>query len=300
MNLKKAYIFAFAAFFAAAGLTSNGFARGWLAAGTVAQASGSNIDLSEELFRLISRSRMAQELLPLKIDAKLMRIAQEHAEEMAKYGFISHDISSGNIRDRMSRAGYNYETVRENLARARMVEYAHSSLLKSPGHKTNILAADVSHIGIGIAKGDSAIHDDYLYIVEVFASPLNDYEPSRIQELLTSRIEKLQPENLASTKRDSSFEIMASRSLSIIRDSYTRDDLLGFLAKSTDELRKAGNSGISRLGVSVQRLNNPDEFEIPDAIRRGLAVTYGAAVRRIIDKNNRSAFLVLTLMGIPR
>jgi len=181
MCLKKAFIFAFSALFAAGGLASNGYARDGFPAGLAAQAFGPNVVQCEELLRLTNQSRTAQGLLPLISDAALTKLAQEHAEEMSKQGFISHDLPSGSIFARMNRAGYKYETVRENLARARVVSYAHSALLKSPGHKANILATDISHIGIGIAKGDPAASGDYLYIVEVFASLRNDYEPSQVK-----------------------------------------------------------------------------------------------------------------------
>jgi len=299
MNLKKAYVFAVTALFTAGGLASSAYAWGGFSAG-LDQASGANVVQGEELLWLTNQSRIARGLLPLMVDSKLMRIAQERAEEMAQQGFINHDLQSGNISTRMIRAGYNYETARENLARSQVVSSAHSSLLKSPDHEANILATDVSHIGIGIAKGDSARHGNYLYVVEVFASPRNDYEPSQVKELLTARIEELRSENRLSAKRDFNFEKIAAGSLGGLGDSYTREDLRKLLAKSVDELIADGNSNIARLDISVQRLNSLDKLSIPDTIRRGLAATYGSAVRLVMDKNSRPAFLVLTLVGIPR
>jgi len=298
--LKKAFIFIFTVLFIAGGLVSSGYAWGVFSAGLIAQASGANAARSEELLRLTNQSRIEQGLLPLMTDSKLMRLAQERAEEMARQGFISHDLPSGNVFTCMIRAGYNYETARENLARAKMVSSAHSSLLKSPGHEANIFATDVSHIGIGIAKSGSARDGDFLYIVEVFASPRKDYEPSQVKELLTARIEELRLESHISTEQDFNFEKMAAGSLDGLGDSYTREDLRRLLAKSADELIEAGNSNIARLDVSVQMLSNPEKISIPAAIRQGLAATYGAAVRRAMDKNSRPAFLVLTLAGIPR
>jgi hypothetical protein len=300
MSLKKIYSFTLIALFIAGGRISSGYAWSGFPDGLDAQASGANIVQGDDLIRLTNQSRISQGLLPLIMDAKLMKLAQEHAEEMAEQGFISHDLPSGNVSVRMIRAGYNYETVRENVARTRMISFLHSDFLKSPGHRANILAADVTRIGIGIAKGDRTPYGNYLYVTEIFASPGKEYEPSQIKELLTASVEKLRQEIVVSTKQDSNFEKMASGSLSVLGDSYTRDDLRTLLAKSADELHEVGNSGISRLDVSVQLLSNPDKFRIPDAIRQGLAGMYGTAVRRITDKNNRPAFLVLTLVGVSR
>ena len=300
MNLKKGFVFVFAALFVAGGGITSGYAWGGFPHGMTAQASDANAAQGEEMIQLVNQSRISQGLLPLIRDMELMRLAKEHAEEMARLGFISHDPPSGSIFTRMSRTGYNFGTARENLARARRISYAHYALLKSPGHKANIYATDVSHIGIGTAKGDPALNGDYMYIVEIFATPAADYEPSQIKELMTARIEKLRSESPVFVEQDSDFEKMASNSLGALRDSYTSDDLHGFLVESSNELNDVGNSSISRLGVSVQRLSDPDDIIIPDAIRQGVAVTYGSAVRKVMDKNNRPVFLVLTLMGILR
>jgi hypothetical protein len=300
MNLKKAHIFTFIVLLIAGGRASSGYDLRGLPAEPAVQAYGANMDQGKELLRLTNQSRIAHGLLPLIVDAKLTKIAQEHAEEMARQGYISHDLSAGNISVRADRSGYNYETVRENIARARSAAQAHSDLLKSPGHKANILAADVTRIGIGIAKGDTVRYSDYLYIAEVFASPRNEYEPSQIKELLTIRVEKLRKESMAAMEQDSIFDKMASDSLRVLRDSYTGEDLRNILAKSVNELNESGKAGISRLDISVQRLSNPDWFSVPDAIRQGLTGMYGTAVRRIMDKDNRPAFLVLTLVGISR
>lgn len=300
MNWKKICAFALTALFIAGGLVSNGYAVSGILDGLISQTTGAHIVQKVELFSLTNQSRMEQGLSPLALDVWLMRLAQEHAEEMAKRGILGHDLSSGTVQVRMSRAGYKYETARENIAFAKRISYVHSALLKSPGHKANILAADVTRIGIGIAKGDPAIHGNYMFIAEIFASPRADYEPFQIKELVTSRVEKLRQDNLVSMKQDSIFEKMAAGSLNALGDSYTREDLRGLLAKSANELGKVGDSDFSRLDVCVQLLSNPDKLKVPDAVRHGLAEVYGTAVRRIIDKDNHPAFLVLMLAGRTR
>ena len=300
MSWKKVYIFALLTLFAAEGQIFTGYAWAGYPAVPAAQDSVINNFQHDELLRLTNQSRIDQGLLPLTVDAALARLAQEHAEAMAKQGFISHDMPSGDVFVRMNRVGYNYETVRENVASARTISYAHSALLKSPGHKANILATDVTRAGIGIAKGDPAVCGNYLFIAEVFASPRDDYEPSQIKELLTAHVEKLRQESLVLTKQDSTLEKLASGSLSTLNDAYSREDLRNLLVKSADELQKSGNSSVSRLEVSVQVLSTPEKLSVPDTIRQGLAEMYGAAVRRIMDKDNRPAFLVLTLTGISR
>lgn len=171
MSWKKVYIPALLALFITTGHAANGYDRNEISEEPVSMASEANSAGSYELLQLINQSRIKQGLPPLVQDVKLTALAVEHAEEMAKQGFISHDLPSGNIFVRMNRAGYNYDTIGENIARSRTISYAHNALLESPSHKENILFDGVTHVGIGIVKGDPATrYGDYFYIVEIFAS----------------------------------------------------------------------------------------------------------------------------------
>jgi len=301
MYWKKVCILALLTLFIVAERTSNGYAWSVFPEAHAFKASGGNIARSEELLYLVNQYRTAHGLPSLTMDARLVGLAQEHAEEMAKQGVISHDLLSGNLSVRMRNAGYKYKMVRENLARSRTISYAHYAWLESPSHKSNILAADVSHIGIGIAKGDPATrYGDYLFIVEIFASPRKDYEPSQIKESLMDRIEKLRQESPVSTKHDSTLEKMAAGSLLSLKNSYSSEDLHSLLEKSADELLNADPPGVSRLYVSVQLLDSPDRLIVPHVLRQGFAGMYGTAVRRITDNDNSPAFMVLTLVGVSR
>ena len=83
-------------------------------------------DLEEELLTLTNRQRILKGIQPLISDNVLTQIAREHSYEMAKQGFISHDLPSGDLKTRMYRAGYSFEIARENLARARSVPTGNS------------------------------------------------------------------------------------------------------------------------------------------------------------------------------
>lgn len=264
-------------------------------------ASGLNFALQQELFILTNQERARHGLSPLELDTALIKLAQDHAEGMANQGFISHDVPLGNIFVRMNRIGYNYETVRENVATARTVSSAHSALLKSPGHKANMLATDVTSIGIGVAHNPS-VCSKYLFIAEVFATPGESYEPSQVKDLLTTGVEKLQENGaiIIPAKRDLLFESIASRSLNSLGDSYSREDLRNLLAKSADELQENGKENVSRLEVSVQVFNHPEKLSIPDTLKKGVADMYGAAVRKIKSNSERPTFMVLTLIGMTR
>jgi len=251
----------------------------------------------QELLSLTNQYRVTQGLAPLALDSALIKIAREQALEMAKQGFISHSEPSGNLSARMDRAGYNYDMARENVARSRTVTYAHSALLKSQAHKDNILATDVTHIGIGVAR-HSFDCKDYLYITEVFATPREIYETTTVKNLLANRVEEMNQMGEHSLKADSTLETMASRSIDSLDDPQNRDELRGLLSRFSSELKESID--LSRLEVVVQFLRNPRNFKIPATTRRGNSQMYGSAVRQVTDKENHPVFMVLTLIETIR
>jgi uncharacterized protein YkwD len=130
-------------------------------------------DLEQELLQLTNQQRIQQGLQPLALDSSLIQIAREHSRGMAQQGFISHEQPSGDLKVRMQRAGYLYQVARENVASALTISKAQSALIESLPHKSNILAQDVSRVGIGIARLQPPL-DKHLYITEIFAAPRNE------------------------------------------------------------------------------------------------------------------------------
>ncbi len=250
-----------------------------------------------ELLMLTNQYRLDQGLEALTPDDALIQIAREHSQSMARQGFISHDQPSGNLKTRMNRAGYLYEVVRENVASAHTVSWAQKALIASPRHSENILANDITRVGIGIVRFPPPL-DGQIYITEIFASPRDPYEPSMVNSLLENRVNELRQEGAGSFLPDPEFEKLASRSVLSLSLPFTREDLRNLLAASAEELQEKAD--LSRLEIDVQLLHNPKNLSIPASEREGLATMYGSAVRQVTDDQNQAAFLVLTLIGITR
>ena len=255
--------------------------------------------LEQELLALTNQQRIGQGLQPLTPDPALMNLAREHSRGMAQQGFISHDQPSGSLKTRMSRAGYAYEVARENVASAQTITNAHYALLDSPPHKSNILAGDVSRVGIGVARFQPP-YDKQLYITEVFADPVDDYPPSMVQSILETRVDELRQSGAGMMVSHPVLEEMASRSIHTLSVPYNREDLRSLAAASADELQENDRAELARMEVDVQLVRNPKKLSIPVAQREGQARMYGSAVRKITDDRNQTAFLVLTLIGITR
>jgi hypothetical protein len=268
---------------------------------TLNDPSDSHHDVAgeQELLAILNQERIRHGLSPLDADEALSRVARDHSQDMARQGFLSHDLPSGNLQVRLNHAGYIYEAARENLASARTVVKAHNALLQSPSHKINILATDVTRVGIGIVRYSHPC-DGYLYVTEIFATPREKYEPSMVQNLLENRVKEIRQRGGGEMDPDPLLDALASSSLQSLNVRYDKTELRNILAASASEWQKNGTAGLSRLEVNVQLVHNPKNLSVPASTREGRAQAYGSAVRQVVDDQNQPAFLVLTLLGIMR
>jgi hypothetical protein len=130
-------------------------------------ADASELDPAAEaeaaLLALVNEARAAEGLAPVVADPQLAAVGRAHARDMYLRGFFAHDTpdcQAGQDRpdcldpfDRMRRSAITYEVAGENLALAPSIAAAHDGLMRSPGHRANILAADFRRLGIGIVRG---------------------------------------------------------------------------------------------------------------------------------------------------
>lgn len=123
---------------------------------------------SSDLAALVDALRAAESLPPLARDPRLDAVATAHAERMRSAGSVAHDLGEGDLRARFAEAGLDAVVVGENVARGPTVIAAHRALYASPSHRLNLLRADYTHVGVGLARAD----DGTVYACEVFAGDL--------------------------------------------------------------------------------------------------------------------------------
>lgn len=143
--------------------TSLGFEAGAPPAST-SRVAAEVVELTNAERGVIGRER-------LRANARLMRAAQVHAEQMARAGQQAHVLPNAvypRTEDRLAAAGYNWQSYGENLAlgQAGPAE-AVRSWMHSPVHRRNIIHADFTELGVGYAI-DRAGRP---YYVQVFATP---------------------------------------------------------------------------------------------------------------------------------
>lgn len=107
---------------------------------------------------------------PLGVAKPLQQAAQDHARDMARRKYFSHEAPGGSkARDRVMRAGYRLRLVGENIAFGPdSAEEVVAGWLDSPGHCANIMDARFRETGIGVAEGRERGH---IYWVQTLGWP---------------------------------------------------------------------------------------------------------------------------------
>lgn len=88
---------------------------------------------------------------PMSINGRLQNAAQAHSNDQAAMGRMTHTGSDGSsLGQRVTRAGYSWRSVAENVARGQTsVTAVMNAWYNSAGHNRNILSARV-HAGFGM------------------------------------------------------------------------------------------------------------------------------------------------------
>jgi uncharacterized protein YkwD len=123
-------------------------------------------------FDLINRERASRGEEPLAWDGDLARMARLHSESMARGNNLSHTDETG--RDTFARAAScgvcGWQALGENIAYNQgfddPVAFAVERWMQSAKHRDNILRAEFTHAGLGIAKAA----DGSVYFTQVFVT----------------------------------------------------------------------------------------------------------------------------------
>ena len=105
----------------------------------------------ETMLALVNSERSKKGLLSLTADESLKELARAHAKDMLERGYFSHYTPEGlSPFDRLEMARISYAYAGENLAFAPDVEIGMDGLMKSAGHRENILSPNFKKAGIGV------------------------------------------------------------------------------------------------------------------------------------------------------
>lgn len=126
--------------------------------------------LEEEVVRLVNVERAKAGLPALTINWELSRIARYKSQDMVDKKYFSHQSPTYGSPFQMIQAfGLRFSAAAENIAYGqRTPAEVMRSWMNSPGHRSNILAGNVSQIGVGAAKASNGT----LYWTQMFIRPL--------------------------------------------------------------------------------------------------------------------------------
>lgn len=111
-------------------------------------------DLEAKMLELVNAERRAAGLQLLRADPAMAQVARAHSRDMFARGYFSHVAPDGKtLGDRVRVAKIPFVAAGENLALGPTLQVCHDGLMKSPGHRANILHSSFGRLGIGVLDG---------------------------------------------------------------------------------------------------------------------------------------------------
>ena len=124
------------------------------------------------LFELVNRDRRRAGVPALVAHPELSAVAQSHAEDMRDGRFFAHvSPRTGRLVERAEDAGIAYVRIGENIAVGQNVREAQEALMRSPGHRMNLLDPEFTHLGLGVAVEIDDQGRQRVYVTENFLVP---------------------------------------------------------------------------------------------------------------------------------
>jgi uncharacterized protein YkwD len=148
--------------------------------GTPPASDGAGEDLAEPrdvaaaeetVHAAVNALRADHGLPPLRRLRVLDAAARRHSEAMLAAGTVAHRVGDEDVVARLLDAGVPYRSARENVARGDGALDAHRAVADSPAHRANLLAAEVTVIGVGIARGRLPGGQPVTYLTEILVEP---------------------------------------------------------------------------------------------------------------------------------
>jgi uncharacterized protein YkwD len=143
-------------------------------AAITAPAPAQSTSEEQRFIDLVNYERWSRGLQQLELDPVLVKAARDHSREMAEKSYFDHYSPTPGLRSSMDRyidalghrPGYAY--LGENLFYCSVVDVnrGHDRLMKSTGHRANILNPRFRTIGVGVYVSP----DGQFWVTEMFLS----------------------------------------------------------------------------------------------------------------------------------
>lgn len=124
-------------------------------------------DAEQQLFLKINEERLREGKHPLKRNPELDELARLKAWDMAHHHYFDHVSKRlGTVFDMLQSQGIAYKWAGENIARVPSAAVAHEAFMESADHRSNILSAGYTDVGVGVVRANGKI-----YVTQIFMRP---------------------------------------------------------------------------------------------------------------------------------
>jgi uncharacterized protein YkwD len=255
--------------------------------------------MEREMFELLNRDRRAAGLGPLRYDERLAAVARYQSADMRDHRFFAHQSpNTGSPEDRLDAAGYLFLAARENLSEASDVTTSQAGLMKSPHHYENIMANDVSHVGVGIVRGGVADARN-LMVTQLFARPGKVEKPGEVERAVARTITQARSEaGLGAMKQNPQLTALADEYAAQIDPAQFDASVATIGQQLPERLGASPISGVGAVLVSGQLVPDSSGFALPEPLLGARAAQMGLALRRVEGPKQRPTWLVLLLVGM--
>ncbi|MBI3178645.1 MAG: CAP domain-containing protein [Deltaproteobacteria bacterium] len=242
--------------------------------------------IESQLIQLINTARRRAGLPELALDRETAAVARRYSEEMARTDQVAHVSSeSGAADDRLRRAGVRRGLVQENLARASSAEEAHDGLMNSPGHRANILSAQATHVGVGVAYAKDS---GDLLVTELFTRVPPTVDRAAARDSIAETIRRGRALRL-----DAALVRLAQSNAEELAAGAPRDRVAAEMERALNEM--AGK--YKRLRTVILALSDTRDFATRN-LPQDAATDFGVGVAQGEHRDlGRGAIFVVVLLG---
>lgn len=237
-------------------------------------AMGSPEELERIMAALVNADRELFGLAPLAFDPALAAIARGHAEDLRDHGYVAHGSPrTGDVSDRARAAGYAYVQLGENVARDASVHGAHAGLMRSLGHRKNVLSPHFTRLGVGVAVEEQLSGGRLVYVVQNFARPLVVRPSADVAAVVRERFDEARrAAGLAPLRLAPELSRLAAEALSRPLDPDAAVAAVGALL----EKRRAPRGTIH---IRAYAVAEPEQLAVPEVVLSPAVTAVGLAAQ---------------------
>jgi uncharacterized protein YkwD len=235
----------------------------------------------QQLLALTNQARASAGRRTLSWDTALASIARWRSKDMIVRNYFSHDIpGAGKVFDEMTARGYCYKVAGENIGWNTYPDDVATAQIQqmfmgSSGHRSNIMATDWDHIGIGAYKGpDGKKMWTILFADKCGSSPVGGKpKPTpRPQPQATPKPKATARPPAAPTATPTAEPTAAATSREIVGDPEVAGAGSGGAGATGGPATTGDAAGTDpAAGISLRTVDRPPSGNLVDAILGGLA-----------------------------